>query len=114
MKILLLPLMITLLPMAAFVVLLANFKGRFMLLPLFKILLSIAFIVAGAMASFYAFLMSIHGMGEKGIKCMTGAVVFPMFGLGGYLAGIPLLFFLSKWGRSFDKQNFIKRQQHIS
>lgn len=51
------------------------------------------FILTGLLSSFYAFVVSIEGMREDNIRCMTGAATFPALGLFINVTGIPLLLF---------------------
>jgi phosphoglycerol transferase MdoB-like AlkP superfamily enzyme len=68
-------------------------KGKFVLSFLPKILLALIFVLTGLLSSFYAFIISIEGMREDSIRCMTGAATFPLMGLFINVIGIPLLLF---------------------
>lgn len=55
--------------------------------------LGILCIVLGFFASWLAIAISINGMSEKGISCMTGIVFFIPLAMVTYLAWVPVLLF---------------------
>jgi hypothetical protein len=92
-KTLVVPLLLTLFPIVCLYFLLKVAKGKFVLSFLPKILLAFIFVLTGLLSSFYAFVVSIEGMRENNIRCMTGAATFPALGLFINVIGIPLLLF---------------------
>ena len=61
-----------------------------------KIILGIVFVAIGLLTSFYAITISLEGMADKNITCMTGVIVFIPFGWLTYIVGVPFLLSLSK------------------
>ncbi|MBO9592643.1 MAG: hypothetical protein J7599_07005 [Niabella sp.] len=96
MKILVLPTVLVLLPIAVLFCILRYGKKTKGYSTGLKILLGFLFIPAGLLATFFALLLSIEGFMDKHIQCATGAVTFIPFGLLTYLVGVPLLLALSK------------------
>jgi len=96
MKILILPSLIILLPIGILLLIIKYWTNRKANSTGLKIVLGIIFIVIGLLTSLYAMTVSIKGMADKNVKCMTGAIVFIPFGLLTYIVGVPLLLSLSK------------------
>ena len=96
MKILILPTLLILLPIAILFFILKYWTKAKGISTGMKILLGIIFITVGLLTSFYAMTVSLEGMADKNVKCATGVVVFIPFGLFTYLAGVPLLLTLFK------------------
>lgn len=96
MKILILPLLLTLLPVALLFFILRYFRKQKDFSIALKIGLGLIFIAAGLMASYYAILVSIQGMSENKIQCMTGVVIFIPLGLAIYFVAVPFLLFSKK------------------
>ena len=61
----------------------------------------LAFIAIGMFSSFYAIEISLEGMREKGIQCLTGVVAFIPLSLVVNFIGIPILLFSIKKPRTF-------------
>ncbi|MEO8819692.1 MAG: hypothetical protein ABI267_00080 [Ginsengibacter sp.] len=96
MKILILPLLLTLLPAALLFFILKYFRRQKDFSVALKIGLGLVFIAVGLISSYYAILLSIQGMSESKIECMTGVGVFIPLGLAIYFVGVPLLLFSKK------------------
>src|SRR5688572_26002448 len=95
METLFIPLVIILLPFLMMYLILRylnNAKGVTWLL---KISLGLLFMAIGMMAIIFAIQMSLNGLLEKGVKCMTGIVVFIPIGIAS-IVGIPLLLIFYK------------------
>jgi hypothetical protein len=92
MKILVLPLIVTFLPIMVLFLVLKYWAGNKNIPLVYKIVLSVLFMAVSALSAYYAVLISIEGMAEKQIQCMTGAIVFIPLGLLN-VTGIPLLLF---------------------
>ena len=96
MKSLILPPLLILLPIGILFLILQYWTKRKAISTGMKIILGIIFIAVGLLTSFYAMTVSMEGMADKNIKCMTGAVVFIPLGLVTYIVGVPLLLSFSK------------------
>jgi hypothetical protein len=91
MQILIIPLLITLIPVATLFFVLRHL-GKTKKISLFlKIALGLIFIAIGLVATYFAIVVSIKGITDKGISCATGAVVFLPLGILLNIIGIPLL-----------------------
>lgn len=96
MKILLLPIVIIFLPVIALWFLINYIKPKAGYSLPVKIILAILVIPVGFVAAYYAILLSIEGMTEKGITCMTGIAFFIPVSLFADLICIPYLLFFYK------------------
>jgi len=96
MKILLLPSLLIMIPIISLFFLLKYLTKRKAVSMGLKLLLGTIFISFGLLTSLYAMTISMKGMADKNIQCMTGAIVFIPFGLFVYLVGVPLLLILFK------------------
>ena len=59
-----------------------------------KVVLGTLFIIIGLITSLYAINISMNGMLEQNIRCMTGVIIFIPFAIITNCIGIPLLIFL--------------------
>jgi hypothetical protein len=91
MKILLIPLLSVLTPVAALFFLLRYLNKTKRISALLKIALGLIFIPVGLLATYMAVVVSIKGMIGNGITCATGAVAFIPLGLLVNVIGIPFL-----------------------
>lgn len=92
MKILLLPLLITLLPVII-LFLIIKYPAKNKNFSLFAtIILSVLLTAFSLLAAFYAMIISIEGMAENQIQFMTGAITFIPLGLLSAIAALFLLF----------------------
>ena len=96
MKILILPLLIILLPIASLFLIIKYWNKDKPFSIGLKIVLGIVFIITGLVFSYFAMFVSIRGHMDGGIKCASGVVVFIPFGLFVYFVGIPLMLLLEK------------------
>ena len=96
MQILLTPLIIIFIPITILFFLLQSFKKSRQISISSKIALGLTFIIFGILASLFAMIVSINGMGQEGIKCATGAVAFIPLGFMIHIVGVPLLLILFK------------------
>lgn len=98
MKILLLPLILTLLPIILFFLIFKFYLKKRDVSLWIKIVLGIVFFGLGLLASYFSTLVSIEGMVSENIRCVTGSIVFVPFGMILYSIGIPsiVLFFKTK------------------
>jgi hypothetical protein len=96
MKILLIPFLIILIPLVILFFFLRHLTKAKKISVLLKIALGLVFIAIGIPTTFFAMTISISGMSDKGINCMTGAVAFIPLGFIVNLIGIPLLLALTK------------------
>gem|GEM_PF-3400494 len=91
MKILVLPLIVTFLPIIVLFLGLKYWSRKN--IPVFnKLILSVLFMAIGLIATYYAVLISIEGMTEKQVQCMTGAIIFIPIGFLNVI-GVPILLF---------------------
>jgi hypothetical protein len=111
-KIFALPLLLTILPIVCLYFLLKVASGKVALSVLLKILLAFIFALTALLGSFYALKVSIEGMREDNIRCMTGAVTFLLLGLFINVIGIPLLLSV-KSSRPINKQHYKSRQGRL-
>jgi len=96
MKILILPMALIFLPIACLFILL-KYTEKLNHLSIFtKSVLAVLLMSIGILFSYFAILLSIEGMSENGIQCMTGVVFFIPVGLLVNVIGIPTLLFLKK------------------
>ena len=93
MKILILPLVIIVLPAISLFFLHKYLSKQKEISNSLKLVLGILFIAIGLFASWNAIAISIDGMSEKGINCLTGIVFFIPLAVVTYLAGVPILLF---------------------
>jgi hypothetical protein len=93
MKILILPLILILLPVASLFIWLKYAERSNRLSVLSKIMLALVAIPVGLLLSHFAILMSIESMQENGIECMTGVVSFIPVAFLSNAIGIPILLF---------------------
>ena len=96
MKILILPSILILLPLVILFLIIRYWNKRKAISMGEKIVLGIIFIAIGLLTTIYAMSVSIEGMADKNVQCMTGVIVFIPFGLLTYILGVPLLLSLSK------------------
>ena len=96
MKVLILPSLLILLPIGILFLIIKYWTKRKAISTAMKIVLGCIFISIGLGVSFYAMALSMEGMVESNIKCMTGVVAFIPFGVFTYLAGVPLLLIFMK------------------
>ena len=96
MKILILPSLIILLPIGILFSIIKYWTNRKAISTGLKIVLGIIFIAIGLLTTIYAMSVSIEGMADKNVQCMTGVIVFIPFGLLTYILGVPLMLSLSK------------------
>ncbi|WP_221392847.1 hypothetical protein [Dyadobacter sp. NIV53] len=96
MKILILPSLLILLPIGILFLFINYWKKRKIISIGEKIVLGITFIIIGLLNTIYAMTVSIDGMADKNVGCMTGVIVLIPFGLLTYIVGVPLLLSLSK------------------
>ena len=96
MKVLVLPLLLTLLPIAVLFLILNFWFKRNQVSILIKISLGIIFFALGIIASFFAMQLSMGGMVDKNIKCVTGAIVFMPLGFLIYSIAIPVILLFYK------------------
>jgi len=104
MKILLVPVIIILIPIPILFLLLQYLKKRRSVSTYSKVALGFSFLIFGLLASFFAMIVSINGMGEKEIWCATGAVAFLPLGFIVNIIGIPLLLVQFRNGKSKSSQ----------
>lgn len=91
MQILLIPFLIILIPVVTLYLVLQHLGKRKKISLLLKIALGLIFMIVGIMMTFIAVLVSINGMGNAGVTCATGAVVFLPLGILVNVIGIPLM-----------------------
>lgn len=96
MTILVLPSLLILLPISLLFFLLKYWAKRKAISIGLKLLLGTIFVIVGLLTSLYAMTISMKGMADKNIRCMTGAIVFIPFGLFVHLIGVPMLLILFK------------------
>ncbi|HEX6430167.1 MAG TPA: hypothetical protein VF008_20880, partial [Niastella sp.] len=95
MEILVIPLAVILTPFLMMFLILRYLNKAKGVTWLLKISLGLLFMAIGIMATIFAIQMSINGLLEKGVKCMTGIVVFIPIGIAS-IVGIPLLLIFTK------------------
>jgi ABC-type multidrug transport system permease subunit len=95
MKILVLPLIITFLPSIILFLRLKYWAKTKKISIVTKIVLSVLFIAISLLTTFYAVLVSIEGLAENQVQCMTGAIVFIPLGLVNVVC-VPLLLFSNR------------------
>ena len=95
MKILVLPLIITFLPIIVLFLILKYWAKTKKISFVAKIVLSVLFIAISLLTTFYAVIVSIEGMTENQVQCVTGAIVFIPLGLLNVI-GVPLLLFSNR------------------
>ena len=92
MKIVVLPLFVTFLPIILLVLILKYWVGNRNISIAVRIALCVLFLAMSFLTTFYAVIISIEGMAENQVQCMTGAIVFILPGLLNVI-GVPLLLF---------------------
>jgi len=98
MKILLIPFLIILSPLVILYFVLRDINKTKKISVLLKIALGLVFIIIGIMTTYFAMAISMGGMSEKGITCMTGVIVFIPLGFFVNVIEVPLLLILFKSG----------------
>lgn len=94
MKILFLPILVILAPLFLLGFILAYWKRLKSISIGWKVALGFAFVILGALTSVCATFISMKGMLEANIKCLTGIIIFVPYGVITYIIGVPLLFFI--------------------
>jgi len=93
MNILIIPLLLIVSPTAVLYLILFKTKNKSLSLKK-KIILVIFFITVGLIASLYAITISMNGMVEQNIKCITGVIMFIPLAIIVNFIGTPLLIFI--------------------
>ncbi len=91
MKILIIPLIVVLLPLVTLMIFFKYRKNN-QISTYTKIITLFFYFAVSIVASLFATFISINGIGEKGIACATGAVVFIPIGIFTTAIGILLIF----------------------
>jgi len=91
MKIIILPLIITVTPVLVLFLFLSFWPKYRAMSNLSKVITGLIFVAIGMLASIYATIISVSGIAENGISCATGAVIFLALGFILNFAGVPLL-----------------------
>lgn len=97
MKILILPLLMSLVPVFLWYFILHFLKEIYASKLYIRIVLFSLTLLVGLLASWISFFMSLEGMGEKGIKCTNGVLLFLISEVFINLVAVPQLLFYKNY-----------------